>query len=141
MKLIAALLMGLVVTPALAETWEVKMYNRNEHGSMIYEPEYLKIAPGDSVKFVKSHPGHNAATIEGMIPEGAEPFKSKINEEDFTISLPVEGSYAIKCSPHYGMGMVMLIEVGENAPAPVLTDDMPKRARERFEKIIAENRH
>ncbi len=140
MKLVAALLVSLIASPALAETWEVKMYNRNEHGSMIYEPEYLKIAPGDSVKFVKSHPGHNAATIDGMIPEGAEPFKSKINEEDFTISLPVEGSYAIKCSPHYGMGMVMLIEVGENAPAPVFEADMPKRARDRFEKIIAENR-
>ncbi|GAA0605550.1 pseudoazurin [Paenochrobactrum glaciei] len=140
MKLVAALLVCLIASPALAETWEVKMYNRNEHGSMIYEPEYLKIAPGDSVKFVKTHPGHNAATIDGMIPEGAEPFKSKINEEDFTISLPVEGSYAIKCSPHYGMGMVMLIEVGENAPAPVFAEDMPKRARDRFEKIIAENR-
>lgn len=140
MKLVAALLVSLIAFPALAETWEVKMYNRNEHGSMIYEPEYLKIAPGDSVKFVKTHPGHNAATIDGMIPEGAEGFKSKINEEDFTISLPVEGSYAIKCSPHYGMGMVMLIEVGENAPAPVFAEDMPKRARDRFEKIIAENR-
>lgn len=140
MKLVAALLVSLIASPALAETWEVKMYNRNEHGSMIYEPEYLKIAPGDSVKFVKTHPGHNAATIDGMIPEGAEGFKSKINEEDFTISLPVEGSYAIKCSPHYGMGMVMLIEVGENAPAPVFAEDMPKRARDRFEKIIAENR-
>ncbi|MGU3575170.1 pseudoazurin [Brucellaceae bacterium C25G] len=140
MKSVITLLIALAATPALAETWEVKMYNRNEHGSMIYEPEFLKIAPGDSVKFIKSQPGHNAVTIDGMIPEGAESFKSKINEEDFTISLPVEGSYAIKCSPHYGMGMVMLIEVGDNAPAPVYPDDMPKRARDRFEKIVAENR-
>lgn len=138
MKTALILLAGLATTSALAETFEVEMLNRNERGAMIYEPDFLRIAPGDSVRFVSTQPGHNAGTIDGLIPAGAEPFKSKIGE-DFTVTLIEPGSYAIKCSPHYAMGMVMLIEVGE-ADAPVFPGDMPARARARFDKIIAENR-
>ncbi len=131
------LVMLMLATPALAETHEVQMYNRSENGPMIYEPSFLQIAPGDTVRFVPAQPSHNAATIDGMIPEGAEPFKSKINE-DFSVTLTVPGSYGIKCSPHFAMGMVMLIEVGD-APAPVLPEDLPARAKERFEAILATN--
>ncbi|MGQ0486346.1 MAG: plastocyanin/azurin family copper-binding protein [Hyphomicrobiales bacterium] len=45
------------------------------------------------------------------------------------------GSYGIKCSPHYAMGMVMLIEVGDQ-PAPQLPADLPARAKQRFEQIL-----
>lgn len=138
MKLASALAICLAASPTLAETWEVQMFNRNERGPMIYEPDFLMIAPGDSVRFIPSQPSHNATAIDGMIPEDAEPFKSKINE-DFTVTLTIEGSYAIKCSPHYAMGMVMLIEVGENAPTPIFAKDMPERARERFDRILSEN--
>ena len=131
------LLLLMLSTPALAETHEVQMFNRSDNGPMIYEPSFLKIAPGDTVHFIPAQPSHNAATIDGMIPEGAEPFKSKINE-DFSVTLTVPGSYGIKCSPHFAMGMVMLIEVGE-APAPDLPADLPARAKERFEKILAAN--
>jgi len=131
------LLLLMLATPALAETHEVQMFNRSDNGPMIYEPSFLKIAPGDTVHFIPAQPSHNAATIDGMIPEGAEPFKSKINE-DFSVTLTVPGSYGIKCSPHFAMGMVMLIEVGE-APAPDLPADLPARAKERFEKILAAN--
>lgn len=132
-----ALVMLMLAAPALAETHEVQMYNRSENGPMIYEPSFLQIAPGDTVRFVPTQPSHNAATIDGMIPEGAEPFKSKINE-DFSVTLTVPGTYGIKCSPHFAMGMVMLIEVGD-APAPFLPDDLSARARERFEAILAAN--
>ncbi len=125
----------LAASPAFAEVHEVRMYNRNDQGPMIYEPQFLKIAPGDSVRFIPTQPSHNAATIDDMIPEGAESFKSKINE-DFTVTLSVPGSYGIKCSPHVAMGMVMLIHVGEDAET-TLPEKLPKRARERFEQILA----
>lgn len=131
----ALALAALMAAPLHAETHEVGMYNRNDRGPMIYEPDILRIAPGDSVRFVPAQPSHNAATIDGMIPEGAEPFKSRINEE-FTVTLTVPGRYGIKCSPHFAMGMVMLIEVGE-VGATDLPADLPKRARERFEAILA----
>jgi len=139
MKLAAAILLGwLVASPALAETptqtHEVKMYTRNDQGPMIYAPEFLRIAPGDSVRFIPTQSGHNAATIDNMIPAQAEPFRSQINE-DFTVTLTEPGLYGIKCSPHYAMGMVMLIEVGEPT-ARELPDDLPPRARQRFEAIL-----
>lgn len=125
----------LLAMPAFAETHDVKMYNRSENGAMIYEPSYLRIAPGDTVRFIPTQPSHNAATIDGMIPEGAEPFKSKINE-DFSVTLTAPGVYGIKCSPHFAMGMVMLITVGD-APDPDLPAGLPERAAERFRQILA----
>ncbi len=133
--LFALILLG--ATPALAELHEVRMFSRNDRGPMIYEPDFLQIAPGDQVRFIPEQPGHNAATIEGMIPQGAAPFKSKINE-DFTTTLTVPGTYGIKCSPHFSMGMVMLIEVGKDAEI-TFPDDLPKRALDRFKSIMAEN--
>ena len=135
MKFVLAALALWIAAPALAETHEVKMYNRSDNGPMIYEPSYLQIAPGDSVRFIPAQPSHNAATIDGMIPAGATPFKSKINE-DFTVTLEVPGSYGIKCSPHFAMGMVMLIEVGPPGET-ILPEALPKRARERFDTILA----
>lgn len=132
----AALILSLLATPALAETHVVQMFNRSDNGPMIYEPSFLRIAPGDSVRFIPTQPSHNAATIDDMIPAGATPFKSKINE-DFTVTLTVPGSYGLKCSPHFAMGMVMLIEVGDDLPATVLPDTLPARAQQRFEQIIA----
>ena len=72
---------ALLILPhaALAEVHEVHMLNRNDQGPMVYEPQRLRIAPGDTVRFLPTQPGHNAATIDGMIPEGAEPFLSLIH--------------------------------------------------------------
>lgn len=132
--LIALSLACLAAAPLSAETHEVGMYTRSDNGPMIYEPQFLRIAPGDSVRFVPVQGGHNAATIDGMIPESAEPFRSQI-DEDFTVALTEPGLYGIKCSPHFAMGMVMLIEVGEPT-GRALPEDLPNRARQRFEAIL-----
>ena len=76
----------------------------------------IAAAPGDTIRFVPTDKGHNVETIKGMFPEGAEPFKSKFNEE-FTVTVTAEGVYGVKCAPHYAMGMVALITVGEPANA------------------------
>ena len=98
-----------------AAEFEVQMLNRGTAGSMVFEPAFLQIAPGDTVKFVPTDKGHNAEVIKDMLPEGAVSFKGKINEE-FSVTFDVEGAYAYKCAPHYAMGMVGMIVVGE-APA------------------------
>lgn len=61
----------------MAETFEVKMLNRNDTGPKPFEPDYLVIKPGDMVKFLASDPGHNTATIAGMIPEGGKKFVAR----------------------------------------------------------------
>ena len=114
-KFIAALALGAAVIfagAAGAAEVEIKMLNKGEKGAMVFEPNFVSVAPGDTIRFVPTDKGHNAETIKGMIPEGAEAFKSKFNEE-ITVTLDKEGNYGVKCAPHYGMGMVALIEVGE----------------------------
>jgi pseudoazurin len=90
---------------------EVKMLNRGTDGVMVFEPSFVKIAPGDSVKFVATDKGHNAETVKGMLPEGAAAFVGK-NGEDVAVKFDQEGVYGIKCMPHYGMGMVAMVVVG-----------------------------
>ena len=114
-KFIAALALGAAVIfagAAGAAEVEIKMLNKGEKGAMVFEPNFVSVAPGDTIRFMPTDKGHNAETIKGMIPDGAKAFKSKFNEE-ITVTLDKEGIYGVKCAPHYGMGMVALIEVGE----------------------------
>ncbi|MGI2034450.1 pseudoazurin [Rhizobium panacihumi] len=123
---------------AFAETFEVRMLNRGEKGPMVFEPDYLEIKPGDTVKFVPTHKSHNAATIDDMIPDGAKGFKSRINDP-FETTFDTVGFYGIKCSPHLGMGMVMLIKVGEAAvPESYKSVSLPARAKPRMEALISQ---
>ncbi|MFB9791328.1 pseudoazurin [Shinella granuli] len=135
--LAAAFAALLHAVPAAAETFRVEMRNRGERGSMVFEPDFLAIKPGDSIKFIATHKSHNAASIDGMVSEGYAGFKGKINEE-IEVTFDQPGYYGIKCSPHFGMGMVMLVKVG----AAELTEairkvEVPARARPRFDDIFA----
>lgn len=103
---------------AAAEEHVVEMLNKGEKGAMVFQPNLVHAAPGDTVKFVPTDKSHNVESIKGMIPEGAESFKSKMNEE-ITVTLDKDGVYGVKCAPHYGMGMVALIVVGQ----PVNADE------------------
>lgn len=114
-RIIAAMALGAVIGfpgAVVAAEIEVKMLNRGEKGSMVYEPDLIVAAPGDTIRFLPTDKGHNVESIKGMLPDGVEAFKSKFNEE-YTLTVTAEGVYGIKCTPHYGMGMVALIRVGE----------------------------
>ena len=126
---IAALMGG----AAFAETFEVKMLNKGSDGErMVFEPAFIQAAPGDTIKFLASDKGHNAEMNKGMLPEGAEMFKGKINEE-IEVTLDVEGVYGVICKPHFAMGMVMTIAVGDvQAPDDFLKGRVPRRAKDRF---------
>ncbi len=136
----SALALGVALSgSAWAETFEVQMLNSGDAGRMIFEPAFLQVAPGDTVKFIAESKGHNAEGIEGMIPSSAEEFVGKINEE-IEVTLDVEGLYGIKCKPHYAMGMVMTIAVGDGVeiPAEFLEGRIPRKAKERFEEQLSE---
>ena len=55
---------------------------------MVFEPALVRIAPGDTVKFVSTDKGHNAETIKGMLPDGAASFAGKTNE-DVTVKFEI----------------------------------------------------
>ncbi|KGE79937.1 pseudoazurin [Agrobacterium pusense] len=144
MNLFATTLIGgavsvLIGSSAIAADFEVDMLNKGSDGVMVFEPLLSKIAVGDTVTFVPKDKGHNAEAIKNMVPDGAELFKGKVNETvKQTFNTP--GVYVIKCTPHYSMGMVAVIVVGEN-PANVQAikeAKLPKNARERTDKALSQ---
>lgn len=140
-KFVSALVTGAVVLwagAAGAAEIEVHMLNKGDKGAMVFVPDLVRAAPGDTVKFIAVDKGHNAESIKGMLPDGAEPFKGKINEE-IDVTFTKEGVYGVKCAPHYGMGMVALIVVGE--PANLEAAKAVKqtgKAKKTFEALFAE---
>ncbi len=128
---------ALMAGAAFAETHEVQMLNKGSDGDrMVFEPAFVQAAPGDTIRFIATDKGHNAETVKGMIPEGAEKFGGKINEE-IEVTLDATGVYAVMCKPHYAMGMVMTIAVGDvAAPEGFLEGRVPKKAKERFQEQL-----
>ena len=134
------LLASVLVTGVVwAADIEVKMLNKGEEGKMIFEPSFIKAQKGDNIIFIPTDKGHMAASIKGLIPEGAKKFKSKINKK-YTYTVDVEGLYGIRCTPHYANGMVALIQVGEapNAADFLKGKKVPKKSKERLEKYLAQ---
>jgi len=81
---------------------------------MVFEPAYLQVEPGDTVTFEPTDKGHNAETIPGMIPDGAEAFKGKVSQA-ISVTFETDGVYGYKCLPHYAIGMVGVVVVGDPA--------------------------
>lgn len=102
---------GVGITSAQAAQVEVKMLNRGAAGNFVFEPALIRIKPGDSVHFVATTKGHDAASVPGMLPKGAQPFAGKMSQ-DVTVTFKVPGVYGIECRPHYAMGMVALVVAG-----------------------------
>ena len=135
----AAAIAGLAAAPAWATDYEVHMLNKGTAGSMVFEPAGLKVQPGDTVTFIPTDKGHNVETIKDMIPEGFEPFKSKMNET-YKVTFELPGIYGVKCTPHFTMGMAAVIVVGD---APANLDaakavKLPKKVQERFDAAYTE---
>ncbi len=123
---------------ANAADHQVQMLNKGDKGAMVFQPNFIKAAPSDTITFVPTDKSHNAEAIKGMVPEGAELFKGKLSEP-LTVTLTAEGIYGVKCVPHYGMGMVALIEVGK----PVNLEQAkavkhPGKAKTVFEDLFAQ---
>jgi pseudoazurin len=111
MMLATAAVLVTMAGGAFAAEFEVKMLNKGAEGAMVFEPALIKVAPGDTVKFISTDKGHNAETIKGMLPADAPPFLGKLGQ-DVAVTFDKPGVYGVKCLPHYGMGMVAMVVVG-----------------------------
>ncbi|MEM9632758.1 MAG: pseudoazurin [Pseudomonadota bacterium] len=76
----------------------------------IFLPLIQVSEPGETIFFKPTDKSHNSESIKGMIPDGAEPWKSKINKE-YSLTLTQPGIYGYRCTPHAALGMVGLIIV------------------------------
>jgi len=138
-RFISAGLLTLLLAPAaMAENFDVLMLNRGTEGAMVFEPAFISAAPGDTITFISTDRGHNAENIEGMLPEGVEPFVSPMSE-DFVLTVTEEGLYGIKCTPHVTMGMVALIQVGAAVNFDAVSEvTLRGKASQRFEPLLAQ---
>ncbi|MXQ09712.1 pseudoazurin [Alphaproteobacteria bacterium GH1-50] len=121
---------------------EVEMLNKapDSNERQVFNPPVLQIAKGDTVKFVATDRGHNSEANDDMLPEGAEGWSGKIND-DVEHKFEVAGVYGYHCTPHQSAGMVGLILVGD------VTQEMLDaagevrqrgRARQRMEEYLAQ---
>ncbi len=130
------LLLAWSPSPAQAADHEVRMVNAGPDHAMQFDPQLLKVAPGDTVHFIAVNKGHNAESISGMTPDGAQPFAGKIGE-DLTVTLTVPGVYGYRCEPHGSMGMVGLIVVGSPVnEEKAKSASTPGMAHQTFAKIF-----
>lgn len=118
---------------------EVKMLNKGtDGGHMVFEPAAIKAEVGDVIRFIPTDRGHDVASIKDLVPDGVQPFKSKINQP-FEVTVSAPGLYVVKCTPHFSMGMVAVISAGESVPGAaetIRTAKMPKKAQERIEEQL-----
>ena len=124
---------------ASAADVDVQMLNKGESGVMVFEPSLVQVQPGDTVHFVATDKSHDVESVKGMLPDGVEPFKGKMNE-NFDLKVTEEGVYGVKCTPHFPMGMVALVVVGDpssNLEAAKAVKN-PKKAQERFDADFAQ---
>ena len=113
MKKILLTLIFVMATPVIAADHTVEMLSSSNGEMMVFKPAVLKIAPGDSVTWKATNPGHNTASIAEMTPDTSLEWNGKINEE-LKITFTKEGVYGYKCTPHYVLGMIGIIAVGDN---------------------------
>jgi pseudoazurin len=109
-KVLFAVTMSIACGSIFAAEHRIKMLNAGADGSMVFEPGFLHVAKGDTVKFIKVDAGHNSAAT--VVPAGATAWKGKPDEE-VSVTLNQEGVYIYVCDPHKVMAMAGVIQVGK----------------------------
>jgi len=104
----------LVVSPASAETYKVKM--GTDSGMLKFEPSELTIHKGDTVEWINNKLSpHNVVFDPAKTPAGLTNISHKslvfAPGESFQTTFEELGTYSYYCEPHRGAGMVAKIIV------------------------------
>jgi pseudoazurin len=133
-SLVAVSLMSL---PAFAAEHVINMLNKGADGkAMVFEPDFVRAAVGDTIKIVPVDKGHFAVPLPKVWPAGVTEIKGKMNQE-VVFTVEKEGVYGLKCTPHYAMGMVAIVQVGTAVPDDVKALKLPGEVGKRFEAQLA----
>lgn len=95
------------------------------NGDLVFEPEAIEVAIGDTVVWNFESPGHNVSARPGAsdkvsIPDGAEPFASYEGDKSYQVveegesyehTFETAGEYTYVCVPHAGQGMIGTVSV------------------------------
>lgn len=127
----------------------IGMYTRG--GSSFSDPVGIHVEPGTTIRFVNRSGMHSATAYHAdfgrtlRIPEGAAAWDSELltrRNEEFEITLTVEGVYDYFCIPHEASGHVGRIIVGNPDASPAVdTSGLPSgavRALPEVEQIMSD---
>jgi pseudoazurin len=96
-----------------AKEHEMKLLTTGSNGTMmVFEPNFLKIAPGDTVNFIPSDPSHNAQSFS--VPSEKSTFTTPYGKPA-KVTFNEQGVILVKCLPHFPLGMIAVIQVGDKA--------------------------
>ncbi|CCB64684.1 MULTISPECIES: pseudoazurin [unclassified Hyphomicrobium] len=110
-----AITLSAVSTPHVASATEhiIEMRNKDDAGNlMVFVPGFVKAEVGDTIKFVPTDKGHNAQSVPNIWPADVPEVKGPFSKE-VVFKAEKDGLYVFKCLPHYGMGMVALVQIGK----------------------------
>lgn len=89
-----------IIVPRFATAAEhvVEMRNKDDAGNtMAFQPGFVKVEVGDTVKFVPTDKSHNAESVREVWPEGVAPVKGGFSKE-VVFNAEKEGLYVLKCA-------------------------------------------
>ncbi len=138
--LIALVALSIMTFNIEAKEYQVLMKNVTSDGiKMGFEPDFLKINKGDTVKFIPVDKGHSVESYKGGVPKGVKDWKAGVNKE-IIVKFDIEGVHMVKCVPHFGMGMIGAIQVGTPSNLGEIKKIKigPKVTGLRWEKILAQ---
>lgn len=136
----AALALALGVASAHAASYTTREVNSGPQGADAFDPGFIKMNPGDTVHVISADLGHNMETIDNMIPAGAQAVRVPMGKPA-DIKLTVPGIYVFRCVPHYGMGMVLMVQVGAAtnlAQVQAAASKAPPLARKRLQEDLTQ---
>ena len=121
----------IISVPAFSADHTVEMLSSSDGQMMVFKPAVIQINPGDTVTWKATNPGHNTASINEMSPDSSLQWDGKINEE-LKITFTKEGVYGYKCTPHYILGMVGIVSVGDNTTNLSSASEYASEAEKKF---------
>jgi pseudoazurin len=94
---------------ALAAEYEIQAINHRNHESMFFEPDFIRIEPGDRITFAVTDFDHQPQSV--LVPTGATHWQAE-KGQPITVVFSQEGVYIHDCAYHNVMGMAGVILVG-----------------------------
>ena len=124
--------------PVHADELQVKALNRGAAGFFVFEPELVRIQPGDIIDFIVVDKGHDVHSVSGMIPDGAQPFEGRTNQ-DMKVTFSKPGVYVIACQLHTRMGMVGVVVVGDPMNLDKIDPSvLPPKAKTKLQALLGQ---
>ena len=106
-------------------------------GGQFFHPDFIRILPGDKVRFRQIAAGGLVQSIRGMLPQGASQFAASV-DRDLEIQFEHDGVYGVQYANAYQAGGVVLVVVGKpvNELAAKAVQN-PPLAQARFDKLFS----